>query len=162
MMARQAGWAIMLAVVTAGCAVPSQYLGIPTRGGMSAEEGAALQAALAEGELGTGDCLWWDKSAGARSRLPCSYIPNAVLAAMAWSDDKHAMLELGKRLEEGRGIAQDWDKAEALYRRAAQDTTAGTAVATNHGYEPVSWTSAVGLPEAAERLAALRARRRAR
>ena len=158
-MIRQIGLAVLTGMLVSGCAVPSHYLGIPTRGPMSAEERLAVQAAEAEGRLRTGECSWWNPQASERYSLPCGYIPNAVLASMAWSDDKHAMLELGKRLEEGRGIAKDLDKAETLYERAARDTTGGTAVASKNGYEPITWTSAAGLPEAEARLIALRAKR---
>lgn len=153
---------VVLALLACACAVPSHYLGIPTRGGITDEERIALQRAQAEGQQGQGNCLWFDDVTRARTSLPCGYLPNAVLATLAWSDDKHALLELGKRVEEGRGIAQDFDKAEKLYERAAKTTTGGTAVATRNGYEPITWTSASGLPEAEARLAALRAKRGSR
>ena len=149
---------LVLALVLGACAVPNHYLGIPTKGPMTAEEQRKLRLAEAS-VLGTGDCLWVDRLTMARTSLPCEVLRTCILASSAWSDDKPAILELGKRLEEGRGIAQDLDKAEKLYRLAASDTTNGTVVATNQGNEPVFWTSATGLPEARERLIALQARR---
>lgn len=161
----RAGQAMAAALVTlalGACAVPNHYLGIPTRGGVTAEERLAIRQAVDAGQLGQGHCMWIDELSNARTSLPCAVLPNSVLATYAWTDNKHALLELGKRAEEGRGIEQDLDKAEKLYGRAASTTTGGTAVATQNGYEPVTWTSAVGLPEARARLEALRARRAAK
>lgn len=152
---------LILTMALGACAVPNHYLGIPANGPMTAEEHRTLRLAEAS-VLGTGDCLWFDRATMARTSLPCEALPTFALASSAWSDDKHAILELCKRLEEGRGIAQDLDKAEKLYERAGSDTTGGTAVANGNGYEPVAWTSAMGLPEARERLAALKAARAAK
>lgn len=150
----------------AGCAVPSQYAGISTQGTFSDADLTRAAVAIEQGKLGTGHCPWpvTDPETQEKklSKLPCEILPTFLLADLAWSDHKHAILELGKRFEEGRGVKQDLAKAEEMYERAAKDSVGGTAVNGGHGYEPVTWTSAYGLPEARERLLALRAKRDAR
>lgn len=88
-----------------------------------------------------------------------------ALAKRARAGDRYAQLELGIAFEEGRGVARDLRKAEKLYRLAA--TGSG---GTMWVYSPPVRSGASGqvlpvdrgavqpgLPEAATRLAALRA-----
>jgi hypothetical protein len=91
------------------------------------------------------------------------------LAMRASSGDRHALLELGIRFEEGRGVPVDLRRAARLYRQAAA-TTGGTTMiyvpATRRGGSgyvmPVNLGPVVhGLPEARDRLRALRKRRAA-
>jgi TPR repeat protein len=141
----------------AGCVLPDTYLGVSTRGPISADERAILDLSLAQGRLGTGDCEWWDRKADKLSRMPCEDLPGASLAINAYNDDQHSALELGRRLEEGRGMPQDLDKAESFYELAASNLseTLGT-------YMDGQWHTAYilgpsGLPEAQRRLELLRA-----
>jgi hypothetical protein len=91
----------------------------------------------------------------------------SALAARASGGDRHALLELGIRFEEGRGVPLDWDRAADLYGRAAASSGGtmmiyvpptrpggtGTVMPVNSG--PVI----PGLPEARDRLDSLRKRR---
>jgi TPR repeat protein len=49
------------------------------------------------------------------------------IARRAQLGDKHAQLELGIRYEEGRGVAPDIARAEALYRLAAEDSSGASS-----------------------------------
>jgi len=52
----------------------------------------------------------------------------ASLQCRAWSGDKLAQLEMGKRLESGDGVAIDLRQAARFYRMAAQDVSGTTYV----------------------------------
>jgi hypothetical protein len=89
------------------------------------------------------------------------------LASRAASGDKWAQLELGIRFEEGSGVPMDWRRAERLYAGAAR-ATGGTIMVYvppvrrggSGSVMPVSTGPRMpGLPEARERLQALRKRR---
>jgi hypothetical protein len=120
-------------LVLAGCAAPTSFQGIP------------FAAGAADPEL-------------------------AGLAMRASSGDRHALLELGIRFEEGRGVPVDLRRAARLYRRAAATTGGSTMIYVpptrrgGSGYVmPVNLGPVVpGLPEARERLQALRKRRAAK
>ena len=93
----------------------------------------------------------------------------SALAVRASSGDRHALLELGIRFEEGRGVPMDWRRAARLYRMAAA-TSGGTTMIYvpptrrgGSGYVmPVNLGPEIrGLPEARTRLQALRKRRAA-
>jgi hypothetical protein len=62
------------------------------------------------------------------SYMGISYAPGAAdaslqaLAAKAQAGDKQAQLDLGVKLEEGRGVAPDRNKARRLYRLASADS----------------------------------------
>jgi TPR repeat protein len=150
-MARQAAGLALAAFLLAGCAVPSDYFGLPTRGPMSASERLVLDLALESGRLGTGDCEWWDKAADKLSRLPCEFVPTHMLAWDALSDDKQAILELAKRLEEGRGVPQDLAKAEELYEIAGTDSSSSMTYYANGQSHTFFDFGPPGLPEARQR-----------
>jgi hypothetical protein len=91
------------------------------------------------------------------------------LAQHAAAGDKWAQLELGIRFEEGRGVPISWSRAERLYRSAAS-RSGGTMMvyvppvgrSGSGRVMPVgTGPEAAGLPQARERLEALRKRRRA-
>jgi hypothetical protein len=93
----------------------------------------------------------------------------SALASRAAGGDRRALLELGIRFEEGRGVPMDWDRAAELYRRAAA-TTGGTTMVyvppvrrgASGTVMPINTGPVVhGLPEARARLDALRKRRAA-
>ena len=111
------------ALALAGCAVPKDYYGISTLGPVSERDRSMLDLAMASRQLGTGTCDWWDKATDKMSRLPCEFVPFNVLALQALGDDKHAIFELARRLEEGCGLPQDLDRAAKLYEIAGTDTT---------------------------------------
>lgn len=91
------------------------------------------------------------------------------LARRAAAGDKWAQLELGIRFEEGRGVPMDWRRAQRLYA-AASRATGGTIMVYVPPVRPGGRGSVMpmstgprigGLPEARERLEALRKRRQA-
>ena len=99
-----------------------------------------------------------------------------LLASLARNPaNKHAQLELGKRYEEGRGVTQDFDMARKFYRMEARDRRRGRPIQLpGRDPSPLSFgefghngtlieagynrprvpgfVSALGLPEARERL----------
>jgi hypothetical protein len=93
-----------------------------------------------------------------------------VLARRASTGDRWALLELGIRYEEGKGVPVDLRRAANLYRRAAANSGGTTYVYVpptrrgGSGYvTPINLGPVQrGLPEARDRLRALRERRRAR
>lgn len=147
---------------------------------VSADELAALAAVMQQGALGTGACPWLHPVSEIPTTLPCDAIPLPLLADLARNPaNKQAQLELGKRYEEGRGLRQDLGKARKYYRMAARDLTRGRPVLlpgrdlsplsfgeVGHGGTSIEaglnqpripgYASAVGLPEARERLKRLR------
>lgn len=159
--------AAVLATLATGCAVPSQYMGIDTRTPPALEEKVRVEAALAKGPAGPSGCPWLD-AADKVTTIACEALPLAKLAAFASMDSKPALLELGIRFEEGRGVAQDWKRAEKAYRLAAWTNTIVTGtqvvgVAGQHGqFEPIVVPGTPGLASADERLVRLRARSKAR
>lgn len=154
------------ALVLSGCTV-RQYMGISTRTPVTSEEQARLDAALASPSPVAGGCPW--SAGGAKPvAVPCASLPLPLLAKLSGMDHKPALLELGIRFEEGRGVAQDWDKAELAYRLAAWQNSfiAGQQVAgvgsLQQPFEPILVPGAPGLESAEQRLASLRARKKAK
>jgi hypothetical protein len=135
---------------------------------VSEEELRVLAAAYARGDLGSGDCDWVHPVTEGPTKIPCEAVPLPVLADMARNSlNKRAQLELGKRFEEGRGVAQDHDMARRYYRMARRDSLRGAPI-FNEGLASASVSGigghtiyarprAVGLPEAQERLRRLSA-----
>lgn len=89
-----------------------------------------------------------------------------ALAQRASGGDRHALLELGIRFEEGNGVPVDWGRAERLYSMAAA-TTGGTTMVyvppvrpgSSGRVMPMSSGPVIhGLPAARERLRTLRKR----
>lgn len=162
-MIRQASIAAVAGLLVSGCAVPRQYMGIDTRTPLSCEERQRLDGALAAGPVNSGGCPWLD-TAKQRITIACDALPLSSLAGFAAMDNKPALLELGIRFEEGRGVAQDWKRAEKAYRLAARTNTIHTGyqvagVAGQHGrFEPIIVHGTPGLESAEWRLAQLRAR----
>jgi len=124
--------ALALALALAGCGAPSSFQGISLAAGTASTEVQAL-------------------------------------ARRAVAGDKWAQLQLGIRFEEGNGVAVNWDRAARLYRMAAA-TTGGTIMVYVPPVTPgrsgrvmplSSGPRMTGLPQARERLEALRKRRRA-
>lgn len=164
----QAGCAALLALGASGCAV-KQYMGISTSLPVTAADQARIDAALAAAPAGRGDGCPWRAADGASTMIACDALPLPRLAELAGMDYKPALLELGIRFEEGRGVAQDWDKAELAYRRAAWQNSytagqqvAGVASPPGRTFEPVMVPGAPGLESAERRLAKLRARNQSR
>ena len=104
-----------------------------------------------------------------------SFAPGAAepelqqLAQRAAAGSKPALLELGIRYEEGRGVPVDLPRAARLYGQAAA-TTGGTMFVYSPPVGQAKYGSVIpittgpvvpGLPDARERLRALQARRRA-
>lgn len=127
-----------------------------------------LAAAYSRGDLGSGRCDWVHPVSDGPTRIPCEVVPLPVLAKLADNVmNKHAQLELGKRLEEGRGVPQDLELARRYYRMASRDaerngpivegTLAGFQVGVG-GHAIFGRPRASGLPEAEERLRKLAAR----
>ncbi len=159
----------MLVAATAlglgGCTV-RQYMGISARTLVTAEEQARLDRALASGPALAGGCPW-KQADGTQVNVVCDHLPLAHLARLAGMDHKPALLELGIRFEEGRGVAQDWDKAERAYRLAAWQNSfvagqqvAGIGSASGNSFDPIIVPGTPGLDSAAVRLAKLRARKK--
>ena len=155
-----------LALLAAGCATPKHYMGIDTRTPLSAEEEVRMAAALSQAPAGQQGCPWRE-AGGTFTTVACDALPLSRLAGFAAMDSKPALLELGIRFEEGRGIEQDWKKAELAYRLAAWTNTiqTGTQVAgvagAHGGMEPIIVQGTPGLNQAELRLAKLRARKKA-
>lgn len=155
------------AAMMAPACTPTRYMGIDTRVPVTPEEARRIEAALAAAPAGPDGCPWRrpDRSF---TTISCDALPLAQLAGFAAMDSKPSLLELGIRFEEGRGVAQDWDKAELAYRRAAWTNTiqTGTQVAGvsgQHGtFAPILVPGTPGLETAEARLAALRLRKKAR
>lgn len=122
----------------------------------AAPERARLDAALAAGKLGRGECLW-PGEARRLTTIPCDDLPLAALARMAAGGDRRAMLELGIRFERGRGVAANRAQAEALYCAAGETriTAGGYAQGPGGSWTPLS--GEIGLPEARRRWERLRA-----
>ena len=140
--------------------MPREYMGVSTLAPPSPSEESLLSEAALRGLAVNGDCPYFGAMRLPPS-LPCDLIPLSSLAALAWSGNRHAMLELGKRFEYGRGVSVDIDKARDLYR-GASITTGGTtfvyAPPVGEGYGtviPINTPLVRGLPEAERRLAAL-------
>jgi hypothetical protein len=167
---------IATAVLVMGIAVTSPALAETLDRPASADELTALAAAYEQGALGTGSCPWWNPVSDTPTTIPCEAIPLPLLASFARNAaNKHAQLELGKRYEEGRGVTQDFDMARKFYRMAARDLRRGRPIQlpgrdlsplsfgeVGHGGTLIEagfnrprvpgFISAVGLPEARERL----------
>lgn len=161
---KQAGCVAALSVLTTGCAIPNYYMGIDTRTPLTIAERARVDAALAAAPAGPAGCPWIDAS-GKLTSVVCEAIPLGKLAGFASMDSKPALLELGIRFEEGRGVVPDLKQAEQAYRLAAWTNTihTGTQVAGvggQHGrFEPIIIEGTPGLAAAEIRLAELRARK---
>jgi len=177
-MSRVAGVFTMIAAtgLVAGIAISGPAAAETPDRPVDADELAALAAAYEQGALGTGSCPWWNPVSETPTTIPCEAIPLPLLASLARNPaNKHAQLELGKRYEEGRGVAQDFDMARKFYRMAARDTRRGRPIQLpGRDLSPLSFgefghggtlieagynrprvpgfVSAVGLPEARERL----------
>lgn len=155
----------MMALGLSACTV-KQYMGISTRTPVSAQEQARLESALAAAPLDRTRGCPWRSAGGGVTNVACEAMPLPRLAALAGMDHKAALLELGIRFEEGRGVARDWDKAELAYRLAAWQNSyiAGQQVAgvgsSQRAIEPIMVPGAPGLETAEVRLAALRARKK--
>lgn len=130
---------------------------------VSESELRTLANAYARGDLGSGRCDWVHPVTEGPTRIPCEAVPLPVLASMARNVmNKHAQLELGKRLEEGRGVARDTRLARRFYRMASRDSQRGAplfnegvatfSVSGIGGHSIYSRPRADGLPEAEERL----------
>ena len=162
----RAGVMAAAVLMLGGCTV-KQYMGISTSAPATTEEQARLDQALAAAPLGKWEGCPWRGADRSVTNVPCAAIPLPQLAALAGMDHKAALLELGIRFEEGRGLAQDWDKAELAYRLAAWQNSyiAGQQVAgvgsLQRPFEPIMVPGAPGLESAEVRLASLRARRKA-
>lgn len=122
--------AALLALALASCGAPTSYMGVDLRASPATQSDQQLQ----------------------------------FLAARAQAGDAAAQLEFGRMFELGRGAPIDLDRACRLYRAAAA-TTGGTIyvyspkVGNSPGRViPVTTPVRPGLPEAAERLSALRYR----
>ncbi len=158
--------AVVLALGLSGCAV-KQYMGISTSTPVTAADQALLDTALAAAPAGRWEGCPWRAADGVTTMIACDAMPLPRLAELAGMDHKPALLELGIRFEEGRGLAQDWDKAELAYRLAAWQNSyiAGQQVAgvgsLQRPSEPIMVPGAPGLESAEVRLASLRARRKA-
>ncbi len=135
-----------------------------------------LASAYQRGDLGAGRCAWVHPVTNGPTTLPCEVVPLPVIARMARNPaNKNAQLELGKRYEAGRGVAQDLAMARRYYRMAARDNRSGSPIIWGRteltrpkvlgggelaaasmsgiGGKPVSSRMrAAGLPEAQERL----------
>ena len=113
----------------------------------SAPERARLDAALATGKLGRGQCMWTGDAAKLTT-ISCDVLPMPRLARMAIGRDRTAMLELGIRFERGRGVAANPAQAGALYCAAGETriTDGGFEQGPNGGWTPLS--GELGLPEA--------------
>ncbi len=163
-----AGCTALLAMGAGGCAV-KQYMGISTSLPVTAAEQARLDGALAAAPAGRAEGCPWRAADGATAMIACNALPLPRLAELAGMDHKPALLELGIRFEEGRGVAQDWDKAELAYRRAAWQNSyvagqqvAGVGAPPGRTFEPLIVPGAPGLESAERRLASLRARKQGR
>lgn len=135
----------------------------------------ALAESYSRGELGSGFCDWVHPVTNGPTSIPCEVVPLPVLANMARNVlNKHAQLELGKRFEEGRGVERDPAMARRYYRKASRDSQRGAPVLmAKRDVSPLGfgeaivqeaglsrprvpgWPTAVGLPEAEQRLRAL-------
>jgi TPR repeat protein len=113
----------------------------------TAPERARLEAALASGKLGRGQCDWMGDAARLTT-IPCDVLPVSRLARLADGGDRTAMLELGKRFERGREVAANPAQAGALYCAAGETriTKGGFEQGPNGGWTPLS--GELGLPEA--------------
>jgi hypothetical protein len=115
-----------LAVLAAGSALASEAA---SGGVVSEAELGALAAAYNQGALGSGSCPWVHPVDESPTTLPCELVPLPILSQMARNNaNKHAQLEMGKRYEQGRGVAQDYAKARKFYRMAGRDLKRGTPV----------------------------------
>jgi hypothetical protein len=141
-------------------------MGIPTEGIHKASERQLLEYAASADLEGQGDCVFRKDEAKA-TKLPCELMPLSNLATHASLGHRHSLLELGVRFENGRGVRRDFDKAEELYLAAGRENSGtihiwvpgvgdapGSVQRFNKPFDP-------GLPEAFERLRALRAKRAA-
>lgn len=146
---------------------PHQAMGISTRTPISPQDKAIADAAAGAASASAAGCPW--SVDGARPvTIPCDAVPLPRLAMLAGMDHKPALLELGIRFEEGRGVPQDWDKAERAYRLAAWQNSfiagqqvAGVGAPPGARFEPIMVPGAPGLESAEARLASLRTRRKA-
>ncbi|MEP0191124.1 MAG: SEL1-like repeat protein [Erythrobacter sp.] len=140
-----------------GC-VPSQYMGISTRGPVSQQETALLDVGRVLSPMTKGNCT----DLATDLAIKCEFMPLNALAMASATGSKHAQLELGKRFEDGRGVELDLEKAEKLYKRASQTT--GGAMSTCVWNEHTKTCTPIiidlpydhGLAEATERLTQLR------
>jgi hypothetical protein len=156
-------------VLAAGAAVSAPVNASELDRPVSDAELRALAAAYQRGDLGSGQCDWVHPVTNGPTRIPCEVVPLPILADMARNSfNKQAQLELGKRFEDGRGVAQDYDLARRYYRMAAREPRRGAPVngeglATFQvsgigGHTIYSRPRAVALAEAQERLWNLRRR----
>ncbi len=153
-------------VLAAGAAATAPVSAAELDRPVSEAELRELAAAYQRGDLGSGRCDWVHPVTEGPSRIPCEVIPLPVLADMARNAmNKHAQLELGRRFEEGRGVARNPAMARRYYRKASRDSQRGAplfseglataSVAGIGGHIIYSRPRAVGLPEAEDRLRAL-------
>ena len=122
-----------------------------------------LAATYQRGDLGSGQCDWVHPVTEGPTRIPCEVVPLPVLAKLARNImNKQAQMELGKRFEEGRGVARDPEMARSYYRMAARDLQRGApifaeglatyAVSGIGGHTIYARTRGDGLTEAKSRL----------
>jgi TPR repeat protein len=139
----------------APCPTPPISLASLAAQSETAPERARLEAALATGKLGRGQCMWTG-DATQLTTIPCDVLPVPRLARMAIGRDRTAMLELGIRFESGRGVAANSAQAGALYCAAGETriTAGGFAEGARGGWTPLS--GELGLPEAKRRWDKLR------
>lgn len=112
-----------------GCAASQQPTGRTDYPAVAESELVVLASAFKRGDLGLGNCPWLHPVSGNPTTVPCDLVPLDILISMAEnSANKHAQLELGKRYEEGRGVAADRNKARKLYRLAGRDSVRGRPI----------------------------------
>lgn len=109
-----------LVLLVTAC-TPSHYMGIATGGPKTATEWRLLEYAANSRQEGKGRCPALGAS-GEYAPIPCELVPLSDLARLASFGNRHAQLELGKRFENGRGVARDWDRAEKLYQSASKNS----------------------------------------
>ncbi len=89
------------------------------------------------------------------------YLQNLARRALR-DQDPHAKLELGIRYEYGRGVPVNWYWAESLYKSASRSWGGSTwSMAAGGRMTFMPGYRRKGLPEAKDRLGALRAKRAA-
>jgi len=116
-------------VLAAGAAVTAPVSASEVQRPVSEAELRVLAEAYQRGDLGSGNCDWVHPVDESPTKLPCELVPLSLLSQMARNNaNKHAQLELGKRYEAGRGVAQDYPRARKLYRMAGRDLKRGTPV----------------------------------
>ena len=116
-------------VVITGCAASQQTSFTTAYPVVTESELVILASAFNQGDAESGNCPWLHPVSGNPTTVPCDLVPLDILTPMAENPaNKHAQLELGKRYEEGRGVAADLNKARKLYRAAARDSMRGRPI----------------------------------